>query len=105
MSLRYGQIDLTASLGPKSLSEILGVSERWTHVLINVGGSPATVFIGDSAIGPDGSGGFLGLAIHGDVDVDVDRELIFDARDNPADELFFFSSQSSPGVQLRIVAY
>jgi hypothetical protein len=100
MSVRSGKLIIDSATGPKKLSDILGVTESWSHVFVTaqqVGGTAGSFLIGDSNIATAGGG--LGMVSPNQ------REFLFDTGDNPASELYFYNSSGVTQVQVNILAY
>jgi hypothetical protein len=85
MAVRSKSVTLSSGDGAKSLAEILGVTESWTHVFVTAPPSGYSVTICDST----GNGGLS-------IPSSTVREFVFASTDNPAEELFFMVSSAQP---------
>lgn len=89
MPVRSKTVQLKLSDGAKSLGELIGVSESWTHVFLTpkyLTGNSGNLYIGDSTLTSTNKGFSLS-------NVPL-KEFIFLTTDNPADQLFLFADGS-----------
>lgn len=93
MAIKATTVTLAVADGKKSLSEILGVTERWEHVVLTCAGSGA-LLVGDSTL----TTSTPGLQMFGEV-----RDLAFSRHNNPGNELYLQAINAN--VILRVLAY